>query len=139
MATLWYEGIDGQEYPLEVGDMYPSDMVELGDQGSTCEICGSDGAFWRDTYDRFGAFVCQACSDKETQVNRYSMELWKHTQEIARIVRYERMGPSDAPLDFDDLISQIDTFRASVLELRDHRCVWTSDDYCGICGADGRA
>ena len=45
----------------------------------------------------------------------------------------------DALRDIDHVISMLKRFRAEVQQLSGHAHRWNDDDYCSLCGADGRA
>lgn len=65
---------------------------------------------------------------------------------VCRSAQYAELGDYDgkhpyrqALDDIDRTIGQLKRFRHEIQRLSKHAHRWNSDDYCDICGADGRA
>lgn len=65
-------------------------------------------------------------------------------RELCRSAEYADIGGDESPYpaalrDIDATIGFLKRFRADIQKLRTHRHKYDSNDYCTICGADGRA
>ena len=60
-------------------------------------------------------------------------------QALARTAETASLAGENPNAVYNDALAELEYVRTCIVELRDHTHDWNDDDYCDICGADGRA
>lgn len=95
----------------------------------------------RRLYVHQNAVIVEPGADLSESVRRLTERLYRET---CRSAEFADCAGEDTPYpavlaDIDAAIGHLKRFRAEVHGLSRHTHDWTSDDYCAVCGADGRA
>ena len=76
---------------------------------------------------------------EQAAIDRYALELWPLVSKATRDDEYYYLGGCDGPRPLYALQKALQQALADVRRIRYHQHQWNDNDYCDICGNDGRA
>lgn len=114
-----------------------------------CENCGQE---WPSRFGRHNCNFYRAqvhknsiiCAPFQSLSDSLSLLTSRLEREATRSAEFADAAGEEAPYkhvlgDIDAAIGQLKRFRHEMQKIAGHAHDWNDDDYCSICGADGRA